>query len=294
MNVWLWNPLERRFVEPTQDMSSWSLLAADSWFVEDGRMRAFDRHRARFADAAAQVGIGGSVTDDFWAAVIDEIPATGEWFPRVDVLEPSAGGQRSVVFRLRSAPERTQELRVFVPPYSDPRSTPDRKGPDIGLLGSKRTEAREQFDCDEVLLLSEHGYVIEGATTNLLWWAGETLCAPASELGALPGVTSAMILDEARARSIPVDSRRARPEELVGHEVWLVNALHGIRRVKEYVDGRDDGVGDQCGRVQRASAGSGGRADESLERFKRWRDWAETARVPLTAFGDGEKPSDRQ
>ena len=294
MNVWLWNALERRFVEPTEDMSSWSLLAADSWFVEHGRMRAFDRHRARFADAAAQVGVGESVTGDFWAAVVGKIPATGEWFPRVDLLEPTSGSERSLAFRLRPAPERTQELRVLVPPYCDPRSAPGRKGPDIGLLGSVRSEAREQFDCDEVLLLSEHGYVIEGATTSLLWWDSGTLCVSDPELGALPGVTSAMVLDEARARSIPVDSRRARPEELVGHEVWLVNALHGIRRVKEYVDGRDDGVGDQRGRVQRTAAGTGGRADESLGRFKRWRDWAETARVPLTAFGDGEEPSDRQ
>src|SRR5699024_10267071 len=113
------------------DIGLWSLLAADSWFVEDGRMRAFDRHRARFANAAAQVEAGESVTDDFWAAVVEKIPATGEWFPRVDVLEPRPGTARRLAFRLRPAPERTRDLRVLVPPYPDPRTAPSRKGPDI-------------------------------------------------------------------------------------------------------------------------------------------------------------------
>lgn len=77
MNVWLWNQRDRRFEEPTEDISSWTLVAADSWFVEDSRMRAFDRHQARFARAAAEVTVGEAVTGDFWAAVLEKIPATG-------------------------------------------------------------------------------------------------------------------------------------------------------------------------------------------------------------------------
>jgi len=280
MNVWLWNEQDRRFEEPTADISSWTLVAADSWLVEDGRVRAFARHPARFCDAAAQVGMGGTVTDDFWAAVVEKIPATGEWFPRVDVLEVSSDAERELAFRLRSAPTRTRELRVLVPPYSDPRSTPGRKGPDIALLEDVRTDAREQYGCDEVLLLGQDGHVVEGATTSLLWWDGDTLCVPDPEMGALSGVTSAVILEEARARLIPIEFRRLRPEELFGHEVWLVNALHGIRRVREFVDGRDfhdsaqrGGEPNQAWTKRR----SGPRAD--AVRLGRWREWLETIKV---------------
>lgn len=240
MTVWVWNSQESRFEEPPEDVDTWTLLAADSWLVEDGRARAFDRHQARFADAAEQVGVGDLVTTEFWTSVVEKIPETGEWFPRVDVLETAPGGSRTLAFCLRPAPTRTRELRVLIPPYSDSRSTPGRKGPDIALLEFLRTEARDEYVCDEVLLLSEGGFVIEAATTSLLWWEGDTLCASDPGLGALPGVTSAVILDEARARSIPVDFRRVRPEELNEHEVWLVNALHGIRRVREFVDGRSE------------------------------------------------------
>ena len=281
MNVWLWNQQDRRFAEPTSDISSWTLVAADSWLVEDGRVRAFDRHRVRFGDAATQVGMGHAITDDLWAAAIEKFPATGEWFPRVDVLEVSPDAERELAFRLRPAPTRTQELKVLVPPYSDPRSTPRRKGPDIALLEGLRTDAREQYGCDEVLLINGDGYVIEGATTSLLWWENETLCFPDPELGALPGVTSAVMLGEARARSVPVESRRVRPEELAGNEVWLVNALHGIRRVREFVYGR----GGQSSRNDAAEVSSGtwnssNSRHEHESKFCRWREWLETVRVP--------------
>ena len=281
MNVWLWNQQDHRFEEPTTDISSSTLMAADSWLVEDGRVRAFDLHRTRFGDAAAQVGMGDAITDDFWAAVVEKIPAKGEWFPRVDVLDVSPDAERELAFRLRPAPTRTQELKVLIPPYSDPRITPNRKGPDIALLERVREDAGEQYGCDEVLLINGDGYVIEGATTSLLWWDEETLCAQDPELGALPGVTSAVILEEARARSIPVEFRRVRPEELFGHELWLVNVLHGIRQVKEFVDKRDvhDRVvlGEEAPLVQTAPDDGNG---EKAERLRLWREWLEAVSVP--------------
>lgn len=280
MNVWLWNQRECRFQEPLADISSSTLMAADSWFVEDGRVRAFDRHRARFGDAAAQVGMGSAITNGFWAAVVEKIPATGEWFPRVDVLEVSPDADRELAFRLRPAPPRTRELRVLVPTYPDPRRTPGRKGPDIALLERVRTEAREQYGCDEVMLVNGGGYVIEGATTSLLWWDESTLCAPDPESGALPGVSSALILEEARARSFPVEFRQVRPEELAGHEVWLVNALHGIRRVREFVDERDMHDKSPCCReTHQPLAGHGDLTHESAVRFGDWRTWLETVKV---------------
>lgn len=269
MTVWEWNARESRFEDLPEGVGSWTLLAADSWFVDNGRVRAFDRHQARFAEAVAQVGVGDLVTAEFWKAVVEKIPDAGEWFPRVDVLDPDTGGGRCLAFRLRPAPPRTQELRIFIPPYSDPRTAPGRKGPDIALLDRLRTEARDEYDCDEVLLLSEGGIVIEAATTSLLWWVGDTLCAPDPGLGALPGVTSAVILDEARARSVPVDFRHVRPEELNGNEVWLVNALHGIRRVREFVDGRSE------------FPQTHEQPEEDHERLSR-QQWSESRRHPIS------------
>ncbi|PCC52344.1 hypothetical protein CIK59_17330 [Brevibacterium aurantiacum] len=126
------------------------------------------------------------------------------------------------------------QSHVWIPPFADPRQHPRTKGPDIARLAELRRQAYEEHKCDEVLLVEEHGFAVESATSSLLWWEDETLCAPHPDLAHLPGVTTSLIQDEARRRSISIEYRRVQPEDLSGHEVWLVNALHGIRRVRAF------------------------------------------------------------
>lgn len=225
MTAWAWDNWTRAFVAGDTDGA---LRAADSWFVRDGRVRAFGRHRRRFSVTARDLGFSQPSSEDFWAALVDLIPRSGEWFPRVEII----GDDVPVLgFRLRTAPRRTDELRVWTPPLSDPRRNPKMKGPDIGLLEGLRARARAGHDCDEVLLVDDRGFAVESATSSLLWWDDQTLCVPHPDLAQLPGVTSSLIQAEARRRSVAIDFRRSLPAELSGHEVWLVNALHGIRRV---------------------------------------------------------------
>lgn len=225
MRTWRWNGQEKVFEVGEPEGALW---AADSWFVSDGRVRAFDRHRRRFNVSAHELGFSDPSCEDFWAALIDLIPPSGEWFPRVEII----GDDNPVLgFRLRPSPTRTDELRVWAPPFSDPRQNPHVKGPDIGLLEVLRGRARVDHNCDEVLLVDERGFAVESATSSLLWWEDRTLCVPHPDLAQLPGVTSSLIQAEAHRRSIGIDFRLCRPTDLSRHEVWLVNALHGIRRV---------------------------------------------------------------
>lgn len=225
MTIWTWDTQQRKFVAGGGDGE---LLLADSWFVDASRVRAFDRHRRRFSKAAIELGCTDADSADFWSGLIDLIPRSGEWFPRVEIL---GDDESALGFRLRPAPPRTDELNVWIPPFADPRQHPETKGPDIARLGELRTRAHEEHKCDEVLLVDEHGFAVESATSSLLWWEDETLCVPHPDLAQLPGVTTSLIQAEARKRSIEVAFRRSSPAELSGREVWLVNALHGIRRV---------------------------------------------------------------
>lgn len=225
MTIWTWDKQQREFVAGG---GNGELRLADSWFVDTGRVRAFDRHRRRFSTAALELGCTDAGSADFWSALIDLIPCSGEWFPRVEVLgdvEPALG------FRLRPAPPRTDELNVWVPPFADPRQHPHTKGPDIARLSELRTRTHDEHGCDEVLLVDEHGFAVESATSSLLWWEDETLCVPHPDLAQLAGVTTSLIQAEARRRSIAIAPRLCSPADLTGHEVWLVNALHGVRRV---------------------------------------------------------------
>jgi branched-subunit amino acid aminotransferase/4-amino-4-deoxychorismate lyase len=98
------------------------------------------------------------------------------------------------------------------------------KGPDLAYL----TALREAAAGDEPVLVSPEGYVLEGATTSLMWWRGNTLCVPPAKL-VLPSVTRDVLLELAAARGIPVRSELAAPGELRPLQVWAVNALHGVR-----------------------------------------------------------------
>lgn len=257
MTIWTWDEQQREFIAGGAEGA---LRLADSWLVEAGRVRAFDRHRQRFSQAALELGCADAASADFWSALGDLIPRSGEWFPRVEVL----GGCEPVLgFRLRPAPPRTDELDVWIPPFADPRQYPRTKGPDIARLGELRTRAREEQKCDEVLLVDEHGFAVESATSSLLWWEDETLCVPHSDLAQLPGVTTSLIQDEACRRSISVQYRQVQPDSLLGHEVWLVNALHGIRRVHTF-SGSNDSI-----------------ARPAPERFWEWKAWLEAQAEPF-------------
>jgi branched-subunit amino acid aminotransferase/4-amino-4-deoxychorismate lyase len=205
------------------------LLAADSWLVEDGRVRALGRHLDRFRAACA---VRGGVTTDelerFLTGCTAEIPGTGRWFPRVE-LRPAGLG-----LLVREAPPRRTRIGLWVDESGDRRAFPGLKGPDLDLLAAVRERAIEA-GADEAVLVAADRTVLEGSTTSLLWWRGGTLCAPPPEAAILPGVTRALILSEARRRGIPIRYELCRPAGLDGLEVWAVNALHGIRPVSTWL-----------------------------------------------------------
>lgn len=224
-----------------------TLLVADSWLVEDSRVRALDLHQQRFTEACA--GFGVEVTS-FWQDAIARLPRTGEWFPRAELVDTA--GQLQLGLQVRPAPERLDTAKVWVSGEPDPRRHPRRKGPDLDRLAELR-RAGARHGAQEVLLTGPAGVVLEAANSSLLWWEGEELCLPDPELPVLPGVTVALVLRFAERHGVPVRYRRRRLADLSGREVWLANALHGIRPVTGWI-GTDQPVG-------------------TPERCARWRQW---------------------
>ncbi|PJJ05077.1 branched-subunit amino acid aminotransferase/4-amino-4-deoxychorismate lyase [Streptomyces sp. 2333.5] len=211
-----------------------TLLAADSWLVEDGRARELPRHRDRFTAAVtAAGGPAADVVDAFWERELRRVPTSGDWFPRAEFTQEGSLAPR-LELRVRPAPQRTDEVRLWVSGRPDPRRIPRHKGPDLTVLGALRAEAVEA-GATEALLTTRDGLLLEGATTSLLWWEDETLCTVDPALPTLPGVTRDWVLERAADLDVPVRRRRCRLPDLAGREVWCVNALHGIRPVTAWV-----------------------------------------------------------
>ena len=97
-----------------------------------------------------------------------------------------------------------------------------------------KTTERAQFDraldaaraagMDDALLLTAGGFIAETAIWSILWWEDGKLCAPAPELGVLPGVGRARVTELAG----PVEERRSILKDLRGLSLFLVNAVRGV------------------------------------------------------------------
>ncbi|RST05692.1 aminotransferase class IV [Streptomyces sp. WAC07149] len=201
------------------------LAAADSWLVEEGRVRELAAHWRRFGAAVAEAG--GPPLEGFPEAVARALPRRACWFPRVELV----GGRLQL--RVRTAPARTEAVRLWAG-GADPRHTPRRKGPDLGALGALRARA-VAAGADDALLVGDDGCALETATANLVWWDGDVLCVVDPGLPILAGVTAAWVVRRAAGLGIAVRPGRVRPAELGGREVWVTNALHGLRPVTGWV-----------------------------------------------------------
>jgi branched-subunit amino acid aminotransferase/4-amino-4-deoxychorismate lyase len=207
-------------------------LIADSWLVADGRVRGLHRHRRRFFRGCIAVArVPRHQLHAFWNAVVRELPRRGRWFPRVELCAPPRAELR---LRIRPAPPQGTAIRLWTWNGLDPRKAPRRKGPDLARLAEVRERARMK-GADEALLTTRSGLVLEATTSSLLWWEGPYLCMPSPALTVLPGVTAHVLREIAGRSGTQVKYRRRRIRDLDGREVWLVNALHGIRPVTRWV-----------------------------------------------------------
>jgi branched-subunit amino acid aminotransferase/4-amino-4-deoxychorismate lyase len=229
VTVFVWGP-HQGLVPAAREQGA--LRTADSWLVNDGRVVGLELHRRRFF-GACEGAAGGAPRGlrGFWEAAIAQLPRAGRWFPRVEL---AADPPHELRLRVRPAPSRSTSASLWINDEPDPRLAPRCKGPDLDALAELRRRA-EAMGAHEALLTTPSGLVREAAHASLMWWDGERLCTPSPSLRVLPGVTLQILRGVARELGKTVEHRRCQVGALEGHEVWLVNALHGIRPVTRWV-----------------------------------------------------------
>ncbi len=219
------------------DMTDTAITAADSWFVSEGRTLGLELHRQRFAAALPD----DVDLDPFWDAALAAIPRSGDWFPRV---EHHTTGR--MLLRLRESPERTRSAVLATWDGRDPRTTPRVKGPDLEAMLRIRTAVQPR-GASEAVILTEDGFVVEGAYSGLLWWRGDILCGPPAEFARVDSVTARTVLTLATALGHDTHEEAVSPAELDGTELWVLSALHGIRIATGWIDGPE--LAEQPGRL---------------------------------------------
>ncbi|MEH6781694.1 MAG: aminotransferase class IV [Rhodoglobus sp.] len=236
--IYRWQNEELVEIDPAA-VSSTPMTVADSWLVSAGSVVGLALHRQRFLDAVPAAE--RETAESFFAAAVAALPRAGIWFPRVEL--------RGAEFflRLRANPELRRSATAVTVQDDDPRTQPSVKGPDLVAMGELQAAARDR-GADEAILLTDEGYVIEGAYSAILWWRGEILCGPPAEFERIDSVTSRSVLTLARALGLDTHEEAVTPAELAGTEVWAVNALHGIRIIARWVDGPE--LAEKPGRLE--------------------------------------------
>lgn len=207
-----------------------SLSVADSFLVQDGQTVALDRHFARFS--ASVQALEKLELNGFFDAVQRQIPKTGDFFPRLEYRNTQPEGQR-LYLRMRPAPERTSTLTLWSSTEPDTRENPLVKGPDLSLCQQLRRTAN-LHGADEAVLLSEDGFIADGALSSIVWLSEGTLFAPDESTRWLPSITRSIVLELANQAGLNIELARAKPVDLSGCEVWSLSALQGIRGVTSW------------------------------------------------------------
>jgi len=216
-------------LESSDSSGNMPLYVADSWLTIDGSTVALDKHCARFTASAAEQGLVHS-PQPFLDQVAIALSQPGIFNPRIELTV-----RGELMLWMRSAPERRTSI-VLSTAERDPRETPAIKGPDIPALEELRTEARNN-GADEAVITSPRGEIIDGSTTCLLWWRDGVAHIPPLSFTRLSSVTMQVIAEFFAEAGIAIVEQAAQSADLVGCEVWAVNALHGIRPVTDWING---------------------------------------------------------
>jgi branched-subunit amino acid aminotransferase/4-amino-4-deoxychorismate lyase len=161
------------------------------------------------------------------------IPLPGELPPpeggpdRVHRLEVGMRGVK-VTERLVGSTEPVKLIVSRVAHHPYPYKTTERTQFDRALDTARGAEA------DDALLLTPGGFVAETAIFSVLWWENGTLCAPALDLGVLPGVGRARLTELVGQ----VEERHSTWPEIRGLSLFLVNSVRGVMKVSAVQDER--------------------------------------------------------
>src|SRR5881409_903288 len=180
--------------------------------VHDGRIPFLERHLARLVRALGELGLPKPSQDI--VALVQPFAGIGEAVLRLEVRD----GRASVTVR---------ELPLLGPPTlitaSEPHQSYPHKTTERDCFTDAGREA-EVAEADDALLLTPEGWVAEGTVWTVFWWDGDALRTPALELGILPGIGRARVLELVQR----VVQGRYPAQELTGKSLLLTNAVRGI------------------------------------------------------------------
>ncbi|MFM7014243.1 MAG: aminotransferase class IV [Actinomycetota bacterium] len=210
------------------------LKVADSFLVEDGKVRSLDKHLERFASWVKEVDQSEwELLSGFFAEVKRLLPKSGRYFPRMEYHGEAPVGHR-LFLRIREAPQKMDSLVLWTYPEADPRISPEVKGPDLSLCQQLRRHANMN-SADEAVILNREGFVAEGALSALVWFRGDVLCSSDLSTRWLPSITRMEIFQIAESMGLQTRSEKVTPSDISKLPIWALSSLNGIMPARSWI-----------------------------------------------------------
>jgi branched-subunit amino acid aminotransferase/4-amino-4-deoxychorismate lyase len=180
--------------------------------VREGGIPFLERHVARLRRSLDALGLPAPSRDV--TSLVTPFSETGNAVLRLEVRD----GRATVTVR---------ELPALGPPAVITASEPHQPYPHKITSRDCFVDAAEEAEVaevDDALLVTPEGWVAEGTVWNLFWWDGDRLRTPALDLGILPGIGRARVLELGQR----VEEGRYARSALAGKSLFLTNAVRGV------------------------------------------------------------------
>src|SRR6266699_3589280 len=180
--------------------------------VREGRIPLLPRHLTRLERSLHELGL--PIPAQNLVALVTPFSATGDAVLRLEVRD----GRASVTVRATPPLEAPAVITAAEPHRPYPHKTTER---DCFVDAAEEAEIAE---ADDALLLTPEGWVAEGTAWNVSWWDGDRLHTPAEDVGMLPGIGRARVLELGAS----TEQGRYPRQAIEGKRLFLTNAVRGI------------------------------------------------------------------
>ena len=178
-----------------------------------GRIPMLDRHLERLRASLSALGLPTPRND--LSGMVRVVAGASDRVVRLELHE----GRADVTTRALGTDGRPAVVVSTQPHAPYPHKVTAREQFGRAFAAARRTGA------DDALLVTAAGEVAEGTAWSLFWWEANegALCTPAADLGILPGIGRARVMELAKVKEV-----RAGVAVLRGCSLFLVNAVRGI------------------------------------------------------------------
>jgi branched-subunit amino acid aminotransferase/4-amino-4-deoxychorismate lyase len=180
--------------------------------VREGSIPFLERHLARLERSLRELGL--PCPSESVAALVTPFAALGDAVLRVEVRD----GRASVTVRERPLLDSPVVITASEAHRAYPHKITER---DCFVDALREADVA---GADDALLLTHDGFVAEGSAWNVFWWDGDRLHTPTLEVGILPGIARARVLE-----LVPrVHEGRYPRAVLAGKSLFFTNAVRGV------------------------------------------------------------------